>query len=320
MDLSKLATGIPIVGGLFDNTDQEAMDALKQNQALWNSVKPKTLDKYNPESYSYAGDLDPTLAQANTISTDPNDRSTQLAVLNKMAGLADNGLSDVDQAGYMKAREMGDQMARSGEEAAEANAAARGVLGSGNELSMRDQASQAGAQRAQDAALQQAADSARQRALYTQALGGMAGQVRGQDFSQSAANADILNRFNQMNTQTQNQAQERNLGARQNISNANTATKNQAQQYNIGNEQLNNQNQMQWAGGMSGANRGVANGYAAQNAANTDQRNSNTDLMEQILGIGNSSNKKQQQPGGGGIDPSTAWAGADSGAGAMMLT
>ncbi len=222
------------------------------------------------------GDYDPAKAQSSEIKEDPQLRSRQENVLNELAGLSHDGLSDVDKAGYDQARRVGEGVISSANGATLQNAQARGVAGSGLEMALRAQAAQAGADRSQQAGLQQAADSARQRALYEQAYGQAAAGVRGQDYTANAANANILNQFNMANTNTQNQAQQQNLANRQTIGNTNTATHNQAQLQNNAIAQQGFQNQVTKATGQQAAGNAMASGYAAENAANQDARNKDT--------------------------------------------
>src|SRR4051812_36244203 len=223
MSLNNFLSGLPMIGGLFDNTDEQAMQELEKNKALYGGLAPPDLAHLEgiPNLYNYVGDYSPDAAQYQTISDDPRLKSYQMDNLAKLAGLADTGLSDADQLGYLKAKAAGHQLAKSGNDAAIQNAQARGVAGGGLEFALREMANQDGANRAQEAGLQQAADSARQRALYQQAYGNELSQVRGQDFSNNAANANIINQFNQMNTQARNQAQQLNNSNRQQLQNAN---------------------------------------------------------------------------------------------------
>jgi hypothetical protein len=254
----------PLFGSLFDPTQQQTMDQLANNQTLMNGIQTPNLQwkNYTPAAY------DPTMATATTIQDNPALQDQQSDVLAKLANLSDTGLSDVDAAGYQNARNLGNNLAQGREGAAMQDAAARGVGGSGLEFAMREMGNQAGAQQAQQAALQQAADSARQRALYTQAYGTDLANTRAQDFSNNAANSSILNQFNMANTNAQNQAQQYNVG--------NT---NQAQLINqqgaTGVQQQNFNNALTKTGAQAQANTGMANGFAAQNAANINAQNNN---------------------------------------------
>lgn len=279
-------TSIPIIGGFFDDSQDQALEQLQKNQALYKDIATPDFKNYVPENYAVAGNYDPTLAQAKTIQEDPNLRSSQLSALNKMSGLADTGLSEVDNAGYERARQLAGQISHSGTDAALQNAQARGTGGSGLEFSMREQAAQDAAERAQQAGLAQAADSAKQRAAYTQAYGSALSGLRNQDYNANAGNADILNKFTQYNTTNQNQAQQYNLGNRQNVSNMNVQGRNSAQQYNNDLLQKQYADQMQKANAQAGANTGMAGGYADINAANTSNRNTLTGIGAWAAGGG----------------------------------
>lgn len=267
-----IMSAIPVIGGLFDDSDEQAMAELAKNRKLYENIQLPNLmwEDYAPELFQTES------AQYELTQEDPLLKSAQLSALQKMAGLAESGLSDIDAAGFQRARSMGARDARAGTEAAIANAAARGAGGSGMEFAMREMANQGGAERAQQAALEQAAASARQRALYQQAYGDMLGNVRGQDLGARQANTDIINRFNQANTAQRNETAVNN-----------TQTKNSAQQYNLegrrDTKQQNFTNEMARAGGISGATKDIAGGYAAQNAARTADRNTWTQIGASAL-------------------------------------
>jgi hypothetical protein len=169
-------------------------------------LKDLSFEKYNPETANYS-----------LNKGDAESRNLQLQALQRLSGLAESGLSDADQAAFAKAKSQGAQIARQGTEAAIANAQARGVGGGGMEFAMREMANQGGAQRANEAALEQAGQAARQRAMYQQAYGNALSGFRGQNEQQEANNTDIINRFNQMNTQGRNQAQMQNINQRQDV-------------------------------------------------------------------------------------------------------
>jgi hypothetical protein len=283
MGLDPLSS-IPLVGGFFDHSDDAAMDTLKNSRDIYGNIKLPEFQDYKPEDLKYLGDYSPELMRAEMIKEDPQLRSNQLGYLAKLSGLADTGLSQVDQQGYERARELGGQMAHSGSEAAMQNAAARGIAGSGMEFANREIANQEGANRAQQAGLAQASDSARNRMLYEQAYGQGLSGLRGQDFGVNSANTGILNQFNMANTNNQNQANLRNIDTRQGLSNQNVGQHNFAQQYNNNLKQMSFGDAMSRAGGMAGANQNIANGYYAQNAANTAQRNQYTNMLGQAVG------------------------------------
>lgn len=265
---------------------QRRFDAISLPDDVWKDISPESLQYEN--------------ADYNLVDEDPETRNMQMQALARMAGLAEDGLSDVDQAAYQKAQSMGSQMARSGREAALQDAQMRGVGGSGMEFALREIANQGGAQRAQEAALQQAADSARQRALYNQAFLEGSSKVRGQDFSNASANNDIINQFNMANTQGRNAANQVNVGAR-----------NDAQRYNQeGRINLNQQrfnNELNKAAGASGQGVNIARAQAAQQAANTAQNNAMIGAVGNAFTgmVGNMSRPKQQS------QPAQDWSAVD---------
>lgn len=235
---------------LRDNADY--MAALKAPEIKW--------ETYNPEAFN------PDLIDYRTVSEDPAVRAMQMKSLEKMSSLADTGLTSADELGYLKAQNMGHQMSKSATDAALANAAARGVGGSGLEFAMREIGNQGGAQRAQEAALQQAADAAKQRASYEMAYNSALNNQRGQDFSMNKTNADIINQFNQANTGITNSARQ-----------SNTSMRNAAQQYNQqgarDTQQQNYDNEFKRRAAVAGQYGNVANSHLAASAAANSQAN-----------------------------------------------
>lgn len=266
--MGNILANIPIIGGLFDNSQQDAINAMLANQGVWNSVRPQTIQ---------AGYYNPQMAQAQTVTVDPALQNAQMNLLANYAGLTNSGLSQQDLAAYQLANNMANQNAQQQTNAILQNAAARNIGGAGQELGLREMAAQGAAGQGLQGGLNQAAQSAQNRLLAQQAYGGELGNVYGQQFNTGATNAGILNNFNQYNTQNQNAANQFNIQNAQNIA------------------QMNNQNQMQWAGGMTGANQGVANAYAAQNAANQSARNAGLQAGLGIYGLASGYN-----PFGGG--------------------
>lgn len=243
---------------LFNGPDhgfEDARNRLNQTQKSYDNIVDPNYREYVPEVYTNAS------SNYQLTGEDPLMKAAQMSALQKMAGLSQTGLSDVDQAGYEKARSLGAEQARQGNAAAMQSAQARGVGGSGLEFAMREMANQGGAQNAQASGLQQSADSARQRALYSQAYGQQIAGARDQDFRANAANTGIINQFNSMNTQNQNKT-----------NNANVDQKNNAFMYNEGLKDKNFSNQMARANQRAGIQAQVGQVSAAEEAARR-QRN-----------------------------------------------
>lgn len=261
--LGELATAIFGNDGGFD----EARDAARRNRALLDNIKDPIYKEFAPELYTNES------ANYELIQDNPLLKSAQMAALAKMAGLADSGLSEVDQAGFEKARNLAGQVAKQGNAAALQNAQARGVAGSGLEFAMREMANQDAATRAQDAGLQQAAESARNRALYQQAYGNQLAGVRSQDAQTEAANKGIINRFNEMNTQNRNQ-----------VNQANVDQRNNAFKYNENLKDKNFNNQMSRATGQMNINNQMADIGMAESSQRQAQRNALLGAGTSVLG------------------------------------
>jgi len=249
----------PILGS---NDLSDVRRQIEQNRALYDGISLPEYEDWNPEM------LNVESADYQLTSDDPIARSAQLSALSKMAGLADTGLSDADQAGYTKAVNNANQMAKGNSGAVMANAQARGVGGSGLEMLMREQAGQDGATRAQEAGIQVAGDAAKQRALYNQAFLSGTSQMRDQDYNTNKNNTSIINQFNQANTQARNQ-----------VGQANTGLKNDAFQYNQGLKDKTYNNQIGKADRIAGINTEIGKTYEAENAADSARNSA-------ILGAG----------------------------------
>ncbi len=239
--------------GLFggsDNSNEAMLQQLAKNRGLYQQIDLPKYQQFTPQLY------DNESATAKLTSDDPVMKSKQLEALAQMQGLSQTGLSDADKAAFEAAKGVGNQLAQGREGAAIQDAQARGVGGGGTEFAMREAANQAGAQRAQEAALAQAAQASNNRNSYLQAYAGQLGQTRQQDYNTNAANTNVLNQFNMANTQNRNAA-----------NNANTGLQNQAFQYNEGLKDKNYQNQLGQADRIAGINNQQGQMTAAQQEA-----------------------------------------------------
>jgi hypothetical protein len=293
------AIGGGLLGGLFGGGESDAdraMAEIEKNKELWGGLTTPDLkwEHYSPEDYLSAGEYNPEDAQSSLISEDPMTRSAQMSALQKMAGLADSGMSEQDALSRQQMIRTAGREAKSATDSALESARSRGVGGSGLEFALREMASQNAADRAQDAGLQGAAQSAQQRALYNQAYLSGLGSQRDQDYRAQSANAGILNQFNMANTQAKNQAAQSNLENRQALQNMNTQGRNNAFQYNqtgrMNTQQQNLGNQVTKLNGMTGANSQMAQGFAAKDAASNANNNANMDLLMKTFGP-----KKEEQ-------------------------
>jgi|GEM_PF-1545991 len=289
MGVKQAASSIPIIGGLFDDSADKAMDQLRNNQGLWDGLEVPGAETYTPEELQYLADFNPEDAQFDLVEENGVRTAAQDAALERLASLADSGLSDADKLGFEDARSNAASMARGSREAVISNMNARGLGGSGMDYAIQEIGNQEAAERARKSSMETAATAAQQRALYQKAYLDAIGGARDQDYRAEANNSDIINDFNKSNTAARNTAQAGNLTNRQNIVNSNVEGRNEAQRVNQGNRQTAFGNKVTKLNGLTGANAQVAQGYAAENAANTAARNANTKLAADLYTGGASS-------------------------------
>ena len=233
----------------YDAADKAAQQKLKE----YMKVKMPTLSEQEIELLApqLMGQLTPEAEQAiglgpskmEEVTTDQALRDAQTESLDQLSEIAEGGLSEGDLAAARQIQRQGDQANQARQKAILQNMQMRGVGGSGMELAARLGAKQETAQsqaEAQDELIRQA----QQRALQAMTQrGSMAGNVRGQDFSEQSAKAraaDEIARTNMMNQQgvqqrnisARNQAQMANLQARQQLENQRIEQKNKQEMYN----------------------------------------------------------------------------------------
>lgn len=257
--------------GLFgkDPDFQPVFDNINQNRGLYESIDLPEYQDMSPELY------DNETANYQLTSEDPVLRSKQLEALAQLQGLSTEGLSGVDEQGFAQARAMGDQMARGKTDAAINDAQVRGVGGGGQEFAMREMAAQAGAQRAQEAALAQKATRATQRGQYLNAFANQTAGARDQDYRANSANTDVINKFNMANTQQRNAT-----------ANANVDQRNNAFTYNQNLKDKKFQNQIGKTDRMAGMNDQATQATMAQNDQNARQRQGDINTFMGLAGMG----------------------------------
>jgi len=320
-----ISQGINAGAGIYgaNQANKASKDAMRQAQAQQDAAyqillqtNPSALEGlvnvapeallYNPEEYSYIEGSSPILyglpeeMQANLVGDSPEMRAMQMDSLGSLQERSEEGLSAKDQADFIRGRRRAGEMARGREGAIINNMQARGMSGSGIEAAMRMMASQEGANRLSESQADEAAANAmvREQALRDLLTGST--NVRSQDISLNATNADILNDFAMENSRRMNEIKnarvdqknrfnENELNERRNIASQNTGLRNDAQYRNnstlMNNErdrnvsannnltaQTNAQNQ--YLQSLAGAKLGALPGIYAQGAANADYQNS----------------------------------------------
>jgi hypothetical protein len=218
----------PIMGGFAgaNAADAGMREAQRQQQAalaqyLGIQIPGVEEQKVNFELPDYIGGFTPEtegIAQMGPsamegLSTDPRLQEAQMAALQQLADIGQSGMTPAEAAALRSARRgaAGEAQAKSSQILQEMQR--RGVAGSGQELAMRLQAAQSGADRMSQES-DRAMQMAQQRALQAiSQSGSLAGQVRGQQFGEQSDIARARDAINQFNTQNQQQVQGRNVAS-----------------------------------------------------------------------------------------------------------
>lgn len=233
---------------------------------------PETM-KLVLEDYVQQGILTPEDAKAvmqdpsafESIISDPKFKEAQMKALAGLQDIAEQGgLTATDKARLNDIAKSEGVRERGAREAILQNAAERGVSGSGLELMAQLKSQQESAGRQSDRDTEVAAEAERRALEALVNSGNMAGNIRGQDFSEASRiaqakdeinrfNTNTLNNFNLYNVGNRNEAQAKNLAAKQAIADANVGLHNTAQQYNKNLYQKDFENKMKLAGAKEGA-------------------------------------------------------------------
>ncbi len=263
-----LITGL---AGMFapDNTEGIFMNV---------GVPDPEMMKVQLEEYIQQGLITPEEAQLamqdpsayEQIMSDPALKEAQMGALSGLQDVYEQGGLTANSKARMNdiAKNEGIQQ-RGAREAILSNSAQKGTSGSGLEFLSQLKNQQESAGRQSDRDTDVAAD-AETRALEAMIQGGtMAGNIRGQDFSQDSKIADAKdaiqrfntsnrNSMNMYNTGARNDAQVANLNAKQNIANKNVDMRNDEQQRNKNVYQQQFDNKMTKAAPQAGARRSDA--------------------------------------------------------------
>jgi hypothetical protein len=279
-----------VMGGVMGNAQAKkdrriARDNMNDavNTILQNVPPDPEGQKVYFEQLRQQGILTPELEEAiqlqgtafNDIQGDPAVRQQQMAALQKLSEVGNEGFTIEDKAALNRIQGDNAAVERGQREALMQGMARRGMGGSGLELASNLSNQQAAASANSQAGLDIAA-AQRRRALEALMAGGqMAGQVRGQDFDEQARVAqarDAIAEFNARNTQgvmqrntaTKNQINATNLGERQRLADSNTDLRNQQQIQHVGAYRQNYDDRANQARDLSSAYTGQANFNQAQ--------------------------------------------------------
>lgn len=232
--------GVGIAGEYMAGLDKaEQQRLLQRAMDEYGKIDLPSLEKV------IAQEIGPT--ELSKLEGDPALRQTQMSALDELQRLGrSGGFTLEDQAVLNKVRNQASQQATAGRSRIREDMASRGISGGGSELALSLANEQGAAQRASQEGLQ-VAGMAQKRALDAMMAGGrLAGDIRGQDYSEKSRAAEAQDMINKYNA-----------GARS-----------QAQYYNAGLPQQQFDNRVTKAGGTSRGAQGLA-GLSGQNAQDT---------------------------------------------------
>lgn len=234
--------GTAIAGEYMAGLDKkEQMRLMQRAMDEYGKIDLPTLEKV------IAQELGPT--ELSRIQGDPALRRMQTGALDELQRISTGGgLTLEDQANLARIRNQANHQATAGRARIRDDMAARGISGGGAELAMSLANEQGAAQRASSEGLNVAAMNQKRALDAILQRGRLAGDLRGQDFSEKARAAeaqDMINRYN--------------AGVRE-----------KAQYYNAGLPQQQFDNRVRKAGGTSNGMQGLA-ALAGSNAQDTRQ-------------------------------------------------
>jgi len=203
---------------------------MKLRVALWQKLQTPEFDPRDLswEELQVLSQESPTLYQAivpdevKLAMDSPELQASQMGSLGQMEQVAREGNPLADRLAAQQARGQVEGAARQGDQSILRDLAQRGRLGGGDEIQARLGASQNAQSLASQLGNQLQLNSQNNRMNAIGQANQMAGSMRAQNFGQSQANANILNNFNQMAANFQNQTAAANA-ARKTTAQANNA-------------------------------------------------------------------------------------------------
>jgi len=193
-----------LVGGGIGSLIGGLTSDVPDYQSIYGGVHVPTV-----EELTKAGSINGTAY--NQIQEDPATRQAQMAALNQIIGMGSQGGMDMQsRVAQQQALDSSNQAATSARKSALDNMAMRGQRSGGAALAAQLSGQQQEAMSNARAGAQFAGD-ARTRALQALSSGGqMAGQVRGQDWSNASDRAAARDRISQFNAQNARSAYDQN--------------------------------------------------------------------------------------------------------------
>jgi hypothetical protein len=275
--------------GLFDSSDSNAQDYLKQALAAYTSANVPTISQEtvnNLPMESVQGTVNPENIQVatqtpsayNNISLDPATRAAQMKALGEYTNIADTGGLDANaKLALQQTIDAANAQSQGAQGAIMKSAQAEGQGGGDFALTQRAIAAQGASNTGATQGLETAAMAEANREAALNAMSNIGGSVNASDYGQAANKAASTNAINAANTAATNAANtgnvankiqtgEFNTGTAQNVNAANTTAGQNSVYYNAGLPQQQFNNEMAKAGGIAGVSSNQAN--LAQNATN----------------------------------------------------
>jgi hypothetical protein len=275
--------------GLFDSSDTNAQDYLKQALAAYTQANVPTVASEtvnNLPMQSVQGVVNPNQIQVanqapsgyNNISLDPSTRAAQINALSQYTNLANaGGLDPAAKLALQQTIDAANTQAQGARGALQEQAQAMGQGGGDFALTQQAIANQGASNNAATQGLETAAIAEANKQAALNQMANIGGQVNASDYGQAANKAAAQNTINATNQGYQNAANtgnvanqiqtgEFNTGTAQGVNAANTAAGQGQVYYNAGLPQQQFNNELNKAAGVAGVSGQQA--AAAQNAQN----------------------------------------------------
>lgn len=250
------------------------------------------LQQYETGELAEAEQLAPSSMEA--LAVDPELAGKQRLALERLSEIGEAGLTPEDEAERNKLMRdiAGQEQGR--QKAIMQEMAQRGTLGGGQELAARLMSSQASAQRAAESAEALEAEKYRRGLAGISQAGGLAGQMRGQEFGEEAQKASAADVISQFNLQNRQRVQEANLARQRQVADINVQTQHQKElaekQHAVQQPGQKFQQELQLAGGKAGVYQTQAQTeaqkQAAEAAAGAQEKSAGMGLLGSVIGTG----------------------------------
>ena len=296
---SIVAAAIPAIASYIggEKANEVARRGQDQQNAITQAALKRLADldipvqqKLELEDAIYQGDLNlddlQLQSEMGNVSVDPRFQQAQMDALAKMGELSEGGMLEADKVALQQIQGQQARDNNAQQQAILQNMAERGVGGSGQEMAAKLQAQQSGADRSAMQGAQINAD-AQQRALQAMMQGGqMAGNMRGQSFSEQSDIAKSKDSINKFNSGMIGGARQMNIARKDQIEAGRVGNRNDETSYNINAGQRDYQNKVTKATGQNAMIPGMVSTIGTNSAANAAAAAAPYKAIGDLLGTG----------------------------------